>query len=649
MAAIRLKPQPSPASAEMPRFLLGATPADLACIVAITGILSLAYIALWGKYAFDDSFVGYSIAKSLLAGHGFTFNSGEPFLSTSAPLAVPLYAALSIAFRSSVPDVAQAVSAACLAVVAYGSYALFRRISSPIGAIAGASIVASSPFTLLLWSHETLLYAATAIVALNLYVLRAPRSAALTIGCASLFRGEALLLIPFLVMAERNRAGLRAAALFGLLCLLPYALWIAFAIPYFGGFLSETIASKQAQVRYVGVLPYVPGLHYYTIASYGFDGSTFWGTLVEIFSIACALIAAACGLVRRAHMYVFTWAVVATLSYVVLELQFYFWFATQLAVAMAASAAMPWPRTSGEIPRYKLLPVVGRGLSAVLVCFNIAFLVSSVSRPDRMIQYEGGLSGVMTTFHTNAYKSLGLWFARHSAPDETISFAEFCQLRYFSDRNIVDFLGLVTPGAARQLGDGNAVWTLKRYRPTWLAESAMSDFLLKPREYDWIRAAYAYETTLRYPGNPARGTIRIYRLRPGAAVPLPGIKDHTAQVLVGRDHAGLRLAIRTRRPRMTEIEARVRVRRPCSMTTTLLSQARPIASRRASVGEGIVRASLAFDPPISGGSYVLSIQGCDVDLAPAQSMRSGFVWRSAPPAPATPADAVTAYAPDDAR
>src|SRR5579862_9175475 len=149
--------------------LRALAPADRIALASLAAVVGAVYAGFFGRYAFDDSYVGYTIARSLLRGQGFTFNIADRTLSTSAPLAPPLYAALSTLLHADVVATAQIVSAIAVAIIAFGSYALARRYSAPAGALCAAIVLVCSPFTLMLWSHESLLYAAACVGALNLF------------------------------------------------------------------------------------------------------------------------------------------------------------------------------------------------------------------------------------------------------------------------------------------------------------------------------------------------------------------------------------------------------------------------------------------------------------------------------------------------
>ena len=68
---------------------------------------------------------------------------------------------------------------------------LARTICDSLGALITAVALVTSPFVVLLWSHETLLYVACALVGVVHFSRDRHIVAAVVIGFAALFRGEA--------------------------------------------------------------------------------------------------------------------------------------------------------------------------------------------------------------------------------------------------------------------------------------------------------------------------------------------------------------------------------------------------------------------------------------------------------------------------
>lgn len=605
--------------------------ADLPYGLGLALLVLAAYAALFNRYAFDDSYFGYAIAHNLLTGGGFAFNAGSRIISTSAPLAPPLYAALAFLFRSSIVQVAQVASALGPAIVAFGTYALVKTFAARAGAFCAAAILVSSPFTLLLWSHEMLLYVAASIVGLWAFVARKYTAAAIVLGIATLFRAETLLMLPLLWFADGAARGRRAALRFALLSLAPNAAWASYALATFGTLVSASVASKQAQLHYPTITPYLYGLLDFTNRIYAFTPGNIWLYALVTAVTGCWIVAATCGFLRPVYRWIAAWAIATTLLYVALGLPFYFWFAVQIGVILAASAALMWPTRPAA--RCAALATAGRAAALVLVAINLTFLALLVRNPERTAGYDDWI--VMPSLQANAYASLATWFTRHAAPGDTIAYAEFGKLHYYAERDIVDILGIVSPGAVAQLRTGNPIWAFKRYRPTWFVASPTFAYFVDPLEYDWFRNAYVAVAMLQYPGFPHRNSFTIYELRRAAMTPPANERDTTALVQSFRQsRSGFAFAFRSKRAGMNEVE--VRVRRPAACrraSATLRVSSARIASRDVDLttAPDVSRITLAFPARFRAETARFELAGClGITVAPPDLLRRGFVWLGDP-------------------
>lgn len=476
-------------------------------------LLVAAYAGLFNQYAFDDSYIGYSIASSLVSGHGFAFNSGQRFISTSAPLAVPLYAVLSVALHVSIVQASQITSAIGLAIVAFGSYLILRRFAGPTGAVAGATIMLASPFTLPLWSHESMLYLAGSVASIELYLRKRYDAAAAVVGLATLLRGEALLIVFFMTLYHWRHAGWKRAARFGAIGIAPYALWAVFAQIEFGGFLSQTVASKQAQLHYPMVAPYLSGLRDYAERLFAITPVHAWYVLVASMTLLCVAAAVACGILSEASLWALAWCACTTLLYVALRLPFYFWFCSQIAAALALLVAAAW-RPAIRMP---LLATTARASGVGIAAITTVFAFQFLFWPGEKSTLYNWI--IMPSLRGNAYQTLGRWFEQHAGPEDTIAYAEFGQLHYYSGHNIVDYLGLVTPDAAKHLRDKDPIWTFERYRPTWIVDTSDFHYFVDPTRYVWFHRAYAKVATVRLSGDPERSTFTLYRIAEPSQIP----------------------------------------------------------------------------------------------------------------------------------
>ena len=603
----------------------------LLCIVAAAGLVASGY---FGRYAFDDSYVGYAYARNLAQGYGFRFDpSGGSLLATSAPLAVPLYAVLALLFRRDVVDVAQACSAVALCLFGVATFAVLRVRASTFGAAAASVATVTSPIVGIDYSHETLLYAATLASAFALIAHRRPCAGAVALGFAALFRGEALVALPFAVAWCARRDGRTIAARVAVLGIAAYVAWTLCAFVAFGTPFSTTIAAKAAQLRYGAIVPYDTGLHGFVDTLYGDFGRSWFPLRMTQAVKLVWLLALLCGLVRTWYVAALGFVTAATALYIALQLPFYTWFAFPMALGLALTVAIAWPRERvAGVRRIGL--AIARFAALAIVLINVvagATLAYDRDRRDRLFGWT-----IMPDLAGNAYRELAQDLARRTRPRDRIAFDEFGRLHYEARRSIVEPLGLITPGAIARLESGNAIWVYERYRPEWIVETDTFHYFVDPVEYDWFARAYHLETTLvatAPPLDPARSRFRIYRRSNRGSI--PKAKDVVAARASAYRQTQNGLQFTFDGANATRVEARVSLAAGCRQLDLTLRDARGarIASAQRTI-EGSVR-RLAFDtPPLHATGYALTLAGCALEPAPQNALRSRPVIFGNPQPPA---------------
>ncbi len=622
--------------------------AEIGAAVALAALVATVSSCFYGRYAFDDSYIGYALAQHLHDGNGFRYGYVNPgVLPTSAPLAVPLYAALAFLTGGSVVASAQLASVASLALFTAAFYLICRKLSTLPAALAATFAATGSPFVVLVWSHETLLYLASLALGVFLAASRKPLAGAFVVGCAALFRGEALFAIPFLAIWIGRRYGVRRAVeAFGA-SILPFGLWAAWAYPHFGTAFSQTIAAKQAQLRYAGVAPFDNGLHVFINTLYAAFGAA-WFPLRFTQGVKLAwLVGLACGCLRLPHLLVLGWVALVFVSYVALQLPFYFWFAAPFAIALGLTVALLFPRDAVGV---RLRPLLWIGRLAVAFVFVANAAVTTRLLADGQAKYALFDWVIMPRVSDNAYREVAAWFSTHSQTGDTIAFAEFGQLHYYAERDIVDSLGLVSAGAAAHLAAGDGIWTYERYRPQWIVETDDFAYFVEPAEYDWFARAYRRSATLvsrARPRDPHRSRFSIYRLVDAAAVPAPGELDGRPRVRTMENRGrSVNVAFAPVSDRMFSLEVRVRPLTSCrSVSASLVRDDGGIvaAAHEALAGGGPRRITLAFPAQLDSSrhAYGFRLLGCRVAWAPPPRLRVGRVLFGSPrPPPSTARDAL---------
>ncbi|HVT58680.1 MAG TPA: hypothetical protein VHR45_09780 [Thermoanaerobaculia bacterium] len=383
----------------------------------------------------DDFFISYRYSLNLADGKGFVFNPGERVFGLTNPGLALLLALLRIASGRDVPQLATVVFAAALVLLA----ALLMRAAAAAGrlaeaALAGTLLVSSS----YLWAQQggegipmlTLLVAAANLVE-DLPVL-----AGLAAGLAVWFRPEAALGVAFLfvlLMLERRRIPWRFAAAATVTILLG----VCWAWIYFGTPIPNSLAAKQAMAT--GLTGSWSGSRFWLRATrlVPRHAGPFWPLLVAM-GVAGAWPLARWG-GRSGRLVVFM-ATVLAIFYPLTGVPFFPWYTIPAAVLVLYG--IPYftgalVRMSSNRIRTNWRRVLVGAVVGLLAWIPVA--ISLVPTSYSWLRHSGWFS------YMERYKLAGLWLRQHSKPNATVAYYEVGALGYFSDRTIVDLLGIVTP------------------------------------------------------------------------------------------------------------------------------------------------------------------------------------------------------------
>ena len=632
------------------------TPVDGAYAVIIIALCVTIIRTFIGEYALDDSFIGYDNAQNLATGHGFGFNPGDHELTTSAPLAVFLYAAVELINHSDILSIAQTFAALACLTIGLTGYLLARKFSASAGALAVSIILLGSPYTLLLWSHESYLCLAMTLVGLLLFEEDYLVIAAVVIGLAALMRPEAVLTVPFVIARLWLRGRPLEAVRFGIIAIGPIVLWSAAALFYFGSFMSQSIAAKHAQLVYNPVSPYLYGLAALPSQVLALGYFQVIPQLLYVSIAAVWIGSLIAGTVRSVHWAVVLWSLIYTALYVVVGVPFFLWFAIQIGILVALSAAVAWPlSTPSEAKPVMALRSAALAIAKVgSVCIAgicLLFLLIVTGQQYRLLTFSRTL--VMPLVDVSAYRQLGTWLSVHTAPSDTIAYPEIGQIRYYSSRSIVDFEGLVNRGVAQHVALGDTIWAFKQYRPTvYVDQPAWYDFV-QPTEFDWFNRAYRHTDSVPIMMYPTLYNFDIYRLIDPTAIPKPDdLDDHVNVQSVESNTGGVRINFRPSGPGLDQVDVRTLTRAGCPHGTISISAlAGGVIASRGFVERPTPapsRISLQFGP-IDGSnaeSFTVEIRGCaGLALAPRTELRKvGLFDFTKPVAPVgPPAEALAAY------
>jgi hypothetical protein len=476
--------------------------AVLVCALGLWGGLGCFLTFRLAGKGLDDFFITYRYALHLTRGQGFVFNEGERVFGLTNPGLAFSLAAGSWVTSIAIPTLATMLFGFSLVAIAGLLLSSARRRGLPEALGSGTLLLGSS----FIWAQQ----GGEGIPMLALLTCAAelcvdfPLLAGLLAGAAVWFRPEAALgvgLLFILAWFERRTVPWR----FAVAAVVVVGLGLAAATWYFGTPIPNSLAAKQAMAE--GLAGAWSGPTRFWLRSARLVARHFgplWAAVVAL------------GVAGQVPLFIFGGRTARVLVL----------FGLTLAVFYPLSG-VPW------FPWY-LVPTV------VSILCGVPFLIGSVvrllGRPPTKLRLATAafaccllaapviVSLVPASYHwfrifnwpayMERYRLAGLWLAGNSAPGATVSYYEVGALGYFSDRTVIDLLGIVTPEVLPYVRSGNFYGAfLSRPADYAIFDSARGG--LMPVAAPWFRAAYRPVAGF--------GELTIYERQPG--VPLPAAAE----------------------------------------------------------------------------------------------------------------------------
>jgi hypothetical protein len=406
-------------------------------------------------YELDDALIYYRYLQNCLAGDGLVYNVGERFNALTSPLYT--YLALVVCgLAGSIHYPMIAVSAVLTALTAVLLFVLFRR-HEPLWPLVlfGAVLVAALRYSYSVYGMETPLFLALAVSCLLLHERRQIGWLAVAGGLLVLTRAEGLLLLVVLAAAHLLRRRPLPPVRVFVAPLLLLGANAAFNAWYYGSPWPHTLMAKIQQGR-SGLW----GEGWIFFFQTGYQLEYFAGSrLLLVASLTLALL----GIVRlgRRELNVVLLAFLAALTvfYVALHVPSYHWYYAPYYVFGCMYAGLGLAELFERASRLTS-PVLARA-GRVLIGLLGAVLLGSHA-------WATATRPVSDTPRQRVYPLIGRWLAANTPPEATVAMLEVGIIGYYSERRVVDILGLVSPGNAETLGQRRFGAWLESYAPDFI-------------------------------------------------------------------------------------------------------------------------------------------------------------------------------------
>lgn len=430
-------------------------------------------------FLFDDAYFGFNYARNLIEGNGFVFNPGEKVIGTSAPLPAMLYAVIGLLTHLEVPLIAKIISTMALMAAGLFAFEVFTNwTKSRWWGLFGWALIFNNAWILLLFSHESMIY--LALIWIGFYLAMKDRWFLLSVilGIGVLVRQEIAILWAILFAVQLCKKIIKGenVAQFmtnALVFILMFAWWFLFSKFYYGTWFSQSMWAKSIQTK-VGIQNYYRGFAFGVLESfknfplyvaYYIGGLMLLLPFVKTFK-------------KNGPVLVITfWAGILSLFYMVLHMPYYHWFGIQIFIMFGIIYMIGLRQILSKKSEY--LPV-----KIIAVSFLIISIFANLGLSVRMINAQPSKQALY-------YKSLGDWFKANTSENSSICYGEVGMMRYYSDRKIVDYIGMVTPGTIPYLVSKDFRGLINEYRPDYFVYTKGFEALTgKLPEESWFNDEY---------------------------------------------------------------------------------------------------------------------------------------------------------------
>ena len=479
----------------------------MVCILLIIGA-AFSISAVNFRNTYDDAFITYRYAYNLASGDGFVYNVGERFMGTTTPFYGLLLGLLGSINPEAIPLISGIISSLALTLIGLALYAygtIHKQALS--GLLAGLFFVASPllPFT---FGGEMLFQVALVAWALVMYATEHTLVVALLVGLAILTRADSLIVAGVLglhYLLVRRRLPWREL----LVVAAVIAPFILLAWVYYGSPLPGTLGAKLAQ-RDSGLWPgFSRGLREWLRAFTMQGTSEMFPNLPAapnaIRYIGFIALGIPALLLFRFWLLPLAWASLFVLGYHLLDVPFYHWYVVPalfglviLAAAGIAGVVEVIIRTYRRWGRSAFVPWVGRGLSIMAFLILVPGLLAQIMFIRKYAALEPNPA-------KRIYEKAGLWLASNTPPQASVGYFEIGTMGYYSNRSIIDPLGLVNPGLAPYVANRDFTWAYEHYRPEYIIhnQAIFVEYVGKVLDEPWFREEYREVAQIEQNGYPS--------------------------------------------------------------------------------------------------------------------------------------------------
>lgn len=450
--------------------------------------------------SFDDAYITYRYARNIALGHGFVYNLEEPVLGTTTPLYTLLLAGLSLIWHD-IPVLSHYVSGLAWTLCVPVVYGIGRAEDREAVGFLSAAFIAINALFLKALGMETSLYVLLALLAFYFHLKDLSTWAAVCAGLTFLVRWDGILVVGaflFSEMLKRRKTFLRASVI----CMGIIIPWLAYSYMTFGSIFPASFFAKVGQgwnQNFGGAEIGSFARGFLLLANSAFNENVLFIAvpLFAVFGLFSTLRN------RVPWWPLLVWTATYVGGYIALGVPRFNWYYPPLVPALGLLTAEGIEVVSRSISQR--LDLSGRR-AVITALLSVLCLVPNA---DWLVNSQRTEMGVQSA----TYVEVGRWLREHTPSDSSVAMIEIGIIGYYSDRTIVDTMGLVSPDMLGHLEGWlqTLQFAINHYWPDYvvaLQRTAWDGIVNEP----WFKEAYRFETQIENAGDP-RAPATVYRRR----------------------------------------------------------------------------------------------------------------------------------------
>ncbi len=454
---------------------LKKNPWDVAIMAALTGFGLL--VGYWASViVMDDAMITFRVAENLAFGRGFVYNIGERVQVTTTPLYTMLLAP-GVWIFGSAPAASLWLNLVLAALIPVFAYLVGLRLAGRLTGIGGGLFVMIAPFLVMSFSMESYLYAALILASMAAYVHGRFAWAGTLAGITALTRGDAALtavvMLTYDAVAHRRlRWRLIIPAM-----VIP-AGWYLFALLYFGSPFPATLAAKTAQGQFDWLrMNFIDGMQYHIEKwTHGdhhlvynlFPTFLLIGLIPALWKERPWLI-----LVGRDLLYL--------TAFITLNVPAAEWYYAPLmpgAALLTARGVQFVAEGIGWLFLRRRRMLITAPVAALLIA-ELVWIMWPMSA--KMVREH-------PDWKARSYPAPARWIAQNTSPAATLATIDIGHIGYWSNRHIIDIVGLAQPDVSAHIAQGDFGYAIRQYQPDLILLGYL--WLDEVQQTDWFQQAY---------------------------------------------------------------------------------------------------------------------------------------------------------------